>query len=213
MTAQAPESIVYLGRKLRMCTEPLEVYFSLLGIERPVFSRAMSTALWRGYIGEWKLEDDRLYLLRIRDGSGNSVPFSAAHIQAIPPVFASWFSGELRIVDGEITDYVHAGYGSKYERETFLTVHEGVVIATRDIENAPDASPADAGRRAKSQTVTRKSLMLDRDKNEKAATALFWIALIVVFSVWILPDLFRESRPKPAGLEWPERLPGPVRIE
>jgi hypothetical protein len=32
MTAQSPERIVYMGKRLSMCTEPLEDYFSKGGI-------------------------------------------------------------------------------------------------------------------------------------------------------------------------------------
>ncbi len=63
MTAQSPERIVYMGKKLSMCTEPLEDYFSKGGI-RPSLQRS-STALWRRYIGSWEVVDDRLYLTEL----------------------------------------------------------------------------------------------------------------------------------------------------
>ena len=57
---QTPEKIIYQGEKLKMCTEPLEDYFSKCGT-RPKFQLS-HTALWRRYIGCWEVVDDRLYL-------------------------------------------------------------------------------------------------------------------------------------------------------
>jgi len=45
-----------------MCTEPLGDYFALADI-KPDFEFS-STALWRGYVGEWDLKDGRLYLIK-----------------------------------------------------------------------------------------------------------------------------------------------------
>jgi hypothetical protein len=53
MTAQISEILHYQGRKQRMCTEPLGDYFALAGIT-PGFEFS-STALWRGYVGEWDI--------------------------------------------------------------------------------------------------------------------------------------------------------------
>ena len=60
MTAQISESLDYEGGTYAMCTEPLGVFFSMGG-SKPSFM-ANNTALWRGYIGQWEVLDDRLYL-------------------------------------------------------------------------------------------------------------------------------------------------------
>ena len=43
-------------------------------------------------------------------------------------VRADWFSGELRIPQGEMRRYVHGGYGSEYERDHLVLIERGVVI-------------------------------------------------------------------------------------
>jgi hypothetical protein len=58
MIAQISEILHYQGRKQPMCTEPLGNYFALAGIE-PRFE-VSCTALWRGYVGEWDIQDGRL---------------------------------------------------------------------------------------------------------------------------------------------------------
>ena len=43
-------------------------------------------------------------------------------------VRADWFSGELRIPEGEMRRYVHGGYGSEYERDQLIMVDQGRVV-------------------------------------------------------------------------------------
>lgn len=143
MTAQSPEKIVYQGEKLSMCSEPLEDYFSKGGI-RPKF-RLSSTALWRRYVGSWEIVDDRLYLTDVsgwlEDGSKVTV---AMIFPGFPDkVFAQWYSGQLRIPQGKLLEYVHMGYGSAYERDLLLDVRCGVVVAASVRHNEVEGSDDD----------------------------------------------------------------------
>ena len=52
VTAQIGENPSYEGSDATMCSEPLNSYFELAGIE-PGF-QASCTALWRGYVGSWE---------------------------------------------------------------------------------------------------------------------------------------------------------------
>ena len=52
------------------------------------------------------------------------------------PLFADWFSGELRAVQGDEVRYVHGGFASEYRHERHLTVERGVVCASREVEHA-----------------------------------------------------------------------------
>lgn len=143
MTAQSAERILYMGEKLFMCTEPLEEYFAKGGI-RPILRRS-STALWRRYIGSWEIVDDRLYLTglegRLEDGTKVA---TAMIFPGFPDkVFAQWYSGQIRIPQGELLEYVHMGYGSTYERDLLLEVRCGVVIETSERQNEVEASDDD----------------------------------------------------------------------
>lgn len=143
MTAQSPERIVYMGKKLSMCTESLEDYFSKGGI-RPSLQRS-STALWRRDIGSWEVVDDRLYLTEL-DGwleDGNKVTAAMIFPGFPDKVFAQWFSGQIRIPQGELLEYVHMGYGSTYERDLLLELRDGVVIETMLRHNEVEASDDD----------------------------------------------------------------------
>ena len=50
-------------------------------------------------------------------------------------VFAFWFSGDLIIPQGELIEYVHMGYMSKYEKELILTIEEGFLVDEMEFEN------------------------------------------------------------------------------
>ncbi len=58
-------------------------------------------------------------------------------------VFASWFTGELRIPDGKMLRYVHMGYGSVYERERFIQIKEGLVVSERIVDNSGKEIPGE----------------------------------------------------------------------
>jgi hypothetical protein len=50
-------------------------------------------------------------------------------------VFAFWFSGDLTVPKGEMIEYVHMGYMSKYEAELVLTIEKGKMIDSVEYDN------------------------------------------------------------------------------
>jgi len=132
MTAQYPEKITYNDLPARLCSQPLDSYFDFTDEPWP-FERSRNTALWRGYIGTWELIADRLYLVNIDalSSEGKEVfPLDSLFPGFPNRVFAHWYSGTLRICKGKQVEYVHAGFGSTYEDEYFLSVEQGVIIKT-----------------------------------------------------------------------------------
>jgi hypothetical protein len=104
------------------------------------------TALWRGYVGTWSIENDRLYLVKlsgnvVTDGQEHAVGLKALFPDYPDGVFAHWFTGELRCPSGALLNYVHGGYGSTYERDLFFRVQRGVVLEERLVVNG-QAEPA-----------------------------------------------------------------------
>ena len=76
--------------------------------------------------------DDRLYLIDVNGWLGDGSKVTVAMIFPGFPdkVFAQWYSGQLRIPQGKLLEYIHMGYGSTYERDLLLDVQCGVVIET-----------------------------------------------------------------------------------
>jgi hypothetical protein len=135
MTAQFSEKLIYQGEEHRLFSNPLEDYFALGGYNPGLTS--FCTALWRGYVGTWEIVDGRLYLTEL---DGKLEDHSDADLSTVFPdyperVFAHWFTGKMRIPQGEQLEYVHMGYGSTYERDLILTFEQGVLKAEEVIDN------------------------------------------------------------------------------
>ena len=125
MTAQIGENLTYDGETYSMCSEPLGQFFSLGG-KSPSFA-AMHTACWRGYVGEWEVVDGRLYMVGL---AGSLEDGTEANLETVFPgfpdrVFAHWYSGTIRIPQGEMLEYAHMGYESTYERDLLLKFEKG----------------------------------------------------------------------------------------
>jgi hypothetical protein len=143
MTAQMSERLRYEGEDHSMFAQPLEDFFELTG-QRPDFE-CTSTALWRGYVGDWEIVADRLYLVGVSATLADGTPVDLETLFPGYPerVFAHWFSGTLRIPQGRRLKYVHMGWASTFERDLFLDLMHGVVVGRREQVNgqADDDAP------------------------------------------------------------------------
>lgn len=133
-TAQFCELIYDGGVRKSMCSLLLETdsaTFSRLKTRLP--QRLSSTALWRNYIGCWKIKNDSLFLdsVLVSDGSDNYRPIVIDDIFSTTKTdsgyFANWASDSLRVVSGEIINYIHMGWESKWENEELIAVENGIV--------------------------------------------------------------------------------------
>jgi hypothetical protein len=144
MTAQISEILHYQGRKQRMCTEPLGDYFALAGIT-PGFV-VSSTALWRGYVGEWDIRDGRLYLIKLTGTLEGDKPASLETFFPGYPdrVFAHWYSGQVRLPMGKQLKYVHGGYGRTYAQDLLIDFDWCIISQTtprqKILSGQPNAS-------------------------------------------------------------------------
>ncbi len=122
-----------------------------------LFEGEISTGDWRGYVATWKLEGDRLLLVKVEQEHQNQsqpVPKDREarerwrpewETREIPierilpgkklPVFAEWYSGKLRVPQGKMFDYAQIGYGPRSARDTFLDFRNGVLVSRVDIDN------------------------------------------------------------------------------
>ena len=143
MTAQVSEKLLLNGQALRLCEVPLNAYFALTGVA-PRF-RAETSACWRGYVGTWEIQDSRLYLIDI---GGTYEDGSPATLESLFPgfpnrVFAHWYTGTLRVPQGELLKYRHMGWASTFERDLLIEVEDGVVKAMQVQTNREDGGGDD----------------------------------------------------------------------
>src|SRR5260221_14049621 len=138
MTAQAHEILILEGnhtsmsfcppippnhpRIVTLTVEELKKQLELGEIPSIIYS----TACWRRYVATWELKDGRFYLVDIR---------GRIKVIGSDPILADWFTGVLRIPDGELLHYVHMGFGSVYEFETHIKIETGLVVEERHIDN------------------------------------------------------------------------------
>lgn len=136
MTAQVSEALRYEGQDGHMLSLPLEDYFSMSAYHPPF--RAPHTANWRGYVGSWEIRNDHLYLIGLRGRleDGTEVTLDTIFPGFGERVFAHWFSGTLRVPEGDLAHYEHMGFGSKYAIEVFLQLEQGIVVGKREVRHA-----------------------------------------------------------------------------
>ena len=85
-----------------------------------------SSACWRQYIGTWEIKDGKVYLVNI---------LGRYKLLENTGIYADWFTGIIRIPQGEVLKYVHMGYGSIYEHEIHIKIEKGMVIESQTIDN------------------------------------------------------------------------------
>ncbi|MCC6753131.1 MAG: hypothetical protein IT266_03995 [Saprospiraceae bacterium] len=133
MTAQAGESLFYKGEVTWMAVEPLNQY---LQNRNDIKFISPSTACWRGYIGQWEIKDNKLYLIGL---NAYIEGYREVGLNYLFPgqieVFANWFNGKIRIPQGEMLEYVHSGYASMYESDLFLVVENGILVNQYEVDN------------------------------------------------------------------------------
>ena len=145
-TAQRPDRIVYDGQTYALQTNPLNQYFQANPDRHPFEAgdkdrMVTSTALWRGYVATFALENDLLVLrdFEVLQSTGDPKDFDAELVSQIDQYFATpdsrvldWYSGIMVIPQGEMVHYVHMGYSSVYESYLLLRIENGRIkeIAT-----------------------------------------------------------------------------------
>lgn len=138
-TGQRGEQVIYKGDTLTMLCEPLEIYFQENDSQQrlhPSIENSCSTALWRGYVGLWKIENNRLFLVDVyacgdRNRSIKNQIFKGQDAE----IFAYWFTGDLFIEKGKIIKYSHSGYDRCYEVEIVVKVNRGFIANEKEYKN------------------------------------------------------------------------------
>lgn len=127
MTAQSTDTLIYRGKKLALCAELLREYFGITGRETP-FS-APNTACWRGYVGQWIICNDRLYITALCGWLEDYTQVDLSYLFPEYPnkAFAHWVNGEIKATRGKLLEYVHGGYESIYEEEMLFNIERGII--------------------------------------------------------------------------------------
>jgi len=128
MTAQAREILNYEGKTFGMICEPFSQYIKKNNLELRL--RATSTALWRGYIGEWEISENRLYLKKI-SGNGeikNQEKFRLGRLDL-----------RKQLKEGKITPQQNGHMQKKLEKDCF----EEIELSLKNLFNSENKIFAD----------------------------------------------------------------------
>lgn len=105
MTMQRHDTLLHNGEQKIMYSQPLEKYFD--ANTRPNFISFNTSMTSRGYYADWKIENDKLFLI---DFVGHQLESNWKELEyrlsdlfkdIEPPVFADWFTGDIVIPIGE----------------------------------------------------------------------------------------------------------------
>lgn len=137
MTTQAGDILSYNGEKTTIATEPLKSYLENRSDVGFIFK---STSLVRGYIGTWEIKNNQLYLISLLGFVDNNKKVDLSYLfPNKTEVFADWFSGDIRIPEGELLNKINLGYASIFEKDRILSFKEGILISETIKENTkPD---------------------------------------------------------------------------
>lgn len=130
MTAQVDEILIFDGNRTSIVFHPPlpSSHPGIIKVDNrdsknvdPVIG---SSACWRGYIGTWEIQNDRLYLIDI-----------VGCYQMIDnnPIFADWVSGLMRVRQGKLV-YCDRSGAKIYEQEIHLRIEQGQVIESTLID-------------------------------------------------------------------------------
>ena len=155
-----------------MESEPLGSYLAIHK-EKPHFF-AVSSGCWRGYVGTWEIKDEKLYLIEI-DGYAevSSKTYGKVDINYLFPnqsrVFAEWFTGEIKIPQGDYLNSGHGGYGLTHEMDLFIEFKNGQLVGKRTVDNLVEISIALSNRKENITTKMKSFLnkILDSLKRKK----------------------------------------------
>jgi len=87
---------------------------------------ALSTACWRHYLGTWEIREGRLFLVQLR---------GLWKLEGAEPLFADWFTGVLKVPQGQMLQYAHFGFETVYEQDLFIEIENGVVVRSWVVDN------------------------------------------------------------------------------
>ena len=133
MTLQARDILSYNGEKTTIATEPLKPYLENRSDISFIFK---STALVRGYIATWKIKNKKLYLVSLIGFIENNEKVDLNYLfPNKKEVFADWFSGQIRIPEGNLLKKIRIGYASVFERDKILKFNKGICISDNTINN------------------------------------------------------------------------------
>jgi hypothetical protein len=134
-TGQIPDYLITVNDTLSLHCNPLESYFEKNPLPENLIIQT-STALWRGYIAYFKIENNKLVVENIykveyhtTENGGHKEKLISIYdiaFNGIKKVECDFYSGVLICPYGKMIEYVHMGYSSIYENYKLYEIKDGI---------------------------------------------------------------------------------------
>jgi hypothetical protein len=160
-TAQIPDILIYKGDTISLFDCPL-AYLANQELFRPqnLFgsSGCFYTACYRNYVATWIIDNNKLYLISIRNAcyptkmsyvavynkdGATTLGSEYADLKTLFPdryengrVLADWVNKKMISPKGKMLFYVHDGFESVFEREIEFTIEKGILIEVKELDNS-----------------------------------------------------------------------------
>lgn len=158
-TSQVGDILIWKGDTLKLFSNPLELRSDSKELSKIIASELeneyrrlypkkyeteedvslISTACWRGYVAEWTIISDKIYLSNIYVWYDSKVKVDLKKVFGNKLtgnlLFANWVTGKLYVPKGQCIEYVHLGYNSIYETETVIEFNDGVLVSSKTYNN------------------------------------------------------------------------------
>jgi hypothetical protein len=142
-TGQEGDIIIWNNKKYALLSNPLESYPQFYQISGKLFGEQRgetNTACVRGYIAEWQILNNHLYLINIVSCNNHNIK---ADLNLLFPnksnngkIDADWVNQILIVPEGKCIFYGNIGYSSIYETEYELTIQNGRLLEKKEYDNS-----------------------------------------------------------------------------
>lgn len=133
-TEQRGDILLYKSDTLYIHRYPFEILMNKdLSISKRLGkTKCIVSDCWRLYVGIWKIENDSLFLVGLRDCCNRLIPLTKVFAkQAISnsKVFASWYSEEFDTGFGKILSFSEEKWETIFEKRMKLKIQKGKVLS------------------------------------------------------------------------------------
>ncbi|MFT5618275.1 MAG: hypothetical protein ACI85I_001507 [Arenicella sp.] len=144
-TGQVGDKLIWNGDSLTVFSNPLELLYDIDSLRPKLFGEkeaGVNTACWRGYIAEWTMIENDIYLTNIFSSNyyDDSIKSDLKAVFGAEcengKVKATWITGKILIPKSKLIHYVHIGYESFYETEQVLTFENGILTGKEEYNNS-----------------------------------------------------------------------------
>lgn len=133
-TEQQPDLLIYKSDTIYIDKFPLDLLTGMDSIiaKKLIDSNCISSDCWRQYIATWKIENDSLFLIGLKDCCNfNTIPLKRVFRKndiIDNKVFANWYTNNITAGFGKNLGFLEDEWSYKFEKQIVLIIDKGKII-------------------------------------------------------------------------------------